>query len=114
MKVGIDPHFSYANMLCDVAWSRNQGNGIILLPALPSATTPAPKTDRAAAVERNAPGLPRAIINMLADQPFSSCGRCSAFRAKGDGTSGDCIARDFIVQARDPECPIFDPAPVPR
>lgn len=31
-KVGIDPHFSYANMLCDVAWSRAHGTTSFILP----------------------------------------------------------------------------------
>lgn len=32
VKVGIDPHFSYANMLCDVAWSRAHGTATFILP----------------------------------------------------------------------------------
>ncbi|ENW4943667.1 phage terminase large subunit family protein [Salmonella enterica] len=31
-KIGIDPHFSYANMLCDVAWSRAFGTSTFILP----------------------------------------------------------------------------------
>jgi hypothetical protein len=29
-KVGIDPHFAYANMLCDVAWSRAFGSSLMV------------------------------------------------------------------------------------
>ena len=32
VKVGIDPHTSYANMLCDVAWSRAHGTSTFILP----------------------------------------------------------------------------------
>ena len=32
IKVGIDPHFSYANMLCDVAYSRAHGTATFILP----------------------------------------------------------------------------------
>lgn len=31
-KIGIDPHFSYANLLCDVAWSRAHGTSTFILP----------------------------------------------------------------------------------
>ena len=32
VKVGIDPHTSYANMLCDVAWARAHGTSTFILP----------------------------------------------------------------------------------
>lgn len=31
-KIGIDPHFSYANLLCDVAWSRSHGTSTFIIP----------------------------------------------------------------------------------
>lgn len=31
-KIGIDPHFSYANLLCDVAWSRLHGTTTFIIP----------------------------------------------------------------------------------
>lgn len=36
VKVGIDPHTSYANMLCDVAWARAFGTATFILPDAPS------------------------------------------------------------------------------
>ena len=32
VKVGIDPHTSYANMLCDVAWARAHGTSMFVMP----------------------------------------------------------------------------------
>ena len=32
MKIDIDPHYSYANMLCDVAWARSYGTSMFILP----------------------------------------------------------------------------------
>jgi hypothetical protein len=34
-KIGIDLHFSYANLLCDVAWARAHGTNIFVIPEAP-------------------------------------------------------------------------------
>lgn len=99
-KVGIDPHFSYANMLCDVAWARNHGTGMFIMPQ---------KTNleelRAAAAERNMPGLPVEVVKMMAELPEGTCGRCSAF-PEGEARAL-CPERHLFVRAIDPGCPIF-------
>lgn len=101
-KVGIDPHFSFANMLCDVAWARKHGSGMMILPENPAM---APfKTPIAQSVERNMLGLPKAIVQMMDAAPDGTCGACSAFK------DGYCTERHFTVGKLDPGCPMFDPA----
>lgn len=31
LKFGIDPHFAFANLLCDVAYSRAHGKAVVVL-----------------------------------------------------------------------------------
>ena len=98
-KIGIDPHFSYANELCDVAWARAHGTSTFFLPQGP--TGEQEKRDRAA--EQGMPGLPTGVVAMLEDQPPPGdvCGRCIGYE------SGVCSERDITVQPRDPGCPFF-------
>ena len=104
LKVGLDPHFSFANMLCDVAWSRTNGMSTIMLPEndVKAATG---QTAQARALERDMPGLPPSVVQMLDDVPQGSCGRCSAFEA------GQCTARGLLVKAVDAGCDMFERAP---
>ena len=103
IKIGIDPHFSYANMLCDVAWARNYGTGSFMMPESKDQLA----TDMAKRVEENMPGLPKHIVALINQTPPGTCGRCSAFdKAKGAW----CSMRDLIVQPNDPACTIYDPA----
>jgi len=98
VKIGIDPHFSYANMLCDVAWARSHGTATFLIPdGGTSASELAAK-----AVERDMPGLPTAVVKMFDILPAGQvCGRCTSFK---DGT---CVDRAMIVQPKDPGCTLF-------
>lgn len=95
VKVGIDPHFSYAYMLLNVAWARSHGTTMFLtapeVPAGPSAVE---------AVERSMPGLPSAVVNMM-ELTGDVCGRCACF------DNGVCIDRGYLVQPTDPGCPLF-------
>lgn len=98
VKVGIDPHFSYANMLCDVAWARSHGTATFLIPT--AATTASEMAAKAA--ERDMPGLPTAVVQMFDTLPAGQvCGRCSSFK------DGHCQDRDMLVQARDAGCVLF-------
>lgn len=99
VKVGIDPHTSYANMLCDVAWARNHGTGMMILP---DAVSNEPSTAMAKKLA-SLPGIPSDVAAMVDDLPESVCGRCSAFNAE----NGACSARGFNVQPRDASCPIY-------
>lgn len=99
-KVGIDPHFSYANQLCDVAWSRAHGTASFIMPQ--GATTHQER--RAIAVEREMPGLPTNVVAMIHDLPPSGvCGRCHAF----DPGTRRCSERNLIVAPADLGCELY-------
>ena len=95
VKVGIDPHFSYAFMLLNVAWARSHGTTMFL--TAPDAPT---RSDVVETVERAMPGLPSAVINMM-ELSGEVCGRCVCFE------DGVCSDRGYLVQATDPGCPLF-------
>lgn len=99
VKVGIDPHTSYANMLCDVAWARAHGTGMIILPDAPS---PGPATEKGRQLADAMPGLPSEVVKTMESLPSGVCGRCSSY-----GEDGTCRARFFTVQDTDPACPMF-------
>ena len=103
VKVGIDPHTSYANMLCDVAWARAYGTGTMILPD--AAATGAP-TATAKRIEASMPGLPKAIVAMMDDLPPGTCGRCSSCPTEGPQVR-PCSARGFAVNIKDASCPLF-------
>lgn len=101
VKVGIDPHTSYANMLCDVAWARAYGTSQFILP---KAEKPEGTEKLQAAVEARMPGLPKQVVELVEAIPKGEiCGRCTAFNQK----TGMCNERQLIVSARDPGCPLF-------
>lgn len=98
VKVGIDPHFSYAYMLLNVAWARafgtsqflfmeDQSTSDVLERAGSAATSPVIQVIR----EHNA--------TLLGDV----CGGCISFE------EGMCLERDFRVRAEDVACPVFIP-----
>lgn len=101
-KIGIDPHFSYANMLCDVAWARAHGTGTFIIPD-------APEKSLGGRIPVNMPGLPREVVNMIDAHPPAgegTCGACDGYdREKGNF----CKERNISVQPRDPGCPFFLP-----
>lgn len=104
-KIGIDPHFSYANMLCDVAWSRAHGTSTFLMPEAGRPMDKAVKT----AESMNLHGMPAQVIASMEAPPAGRvCGNCSAYKAHEGKPTGDCMERGFIVAARDPGCPMFD------
>jgi hypothetical protein len=100
VKIGIDPHASYGNMLCDVAWARAHGTATFIL------SSPTEKSAIGARVniEKQMPGLPSQVLDWVEPLPAGEvCGRCSAYEAKGSW----CSERGFIVRPKDPGCPIF-------
>ena len=103
-KIGIDPHFSYANMLADVAWARAHGTSTFILPEVKAVKDTA--TERAERM--NMHGLPTHVAAAIVEHPPGrTCGNCSAY-PKGSGASAKCMERSLIVQARDPGCAMFD------
>lgn len=99
LKVGIDPHFSFANMLCDVAWSRVHGMGMMLIP--PGAAELAKERAAVDKIDKAMPGLPQHVKAMMQDAPAGTCGACEGFQ------EGRCVVRGLVVKATDPECPLY-------
>jgi hypothetical protein len=105
-KLGLDPHYSFAAMLCDVAYARSHGTTTFILPEAKNVTQE--QRDKAAAMDMH--GLPTGVIQMLEDLPAGVCGRCSAFPRDNEGqplAEGLCAARALIVGKGDPSCDIF-------
>jgi len=100
-KVGIDPHYSYANMLCDVAWARQHGTSSFILPP----TKEVPMSDGSAI--STVPALLQGVMEtILSTQPsLDVCGRCISF----DKDRSYCAENNFSVQAKDPGCVMFIP-----
>jgi len=101
VKVGIDPHTSYANMLCDVAWARAHGTGTFILPQAPEAAPhiAAGATHRAVTVGP----LGAKLAELMALPDGDVCGRCSAF----DPETSMCGEREVKVRATSPGCFMF-------
>lgn len=99
-KVGIDPHFSYANMLCDVAWARNHGTSSFFIPSVSTE-----EEQKVKDIEAKMPGLPSHVVGHLTSQPLKGevCGRCTGF----DPDTGRCRERDFSVEPTDAGCFLF-------
>lgn len=99
LKIGIDPHYSYANMLCDVAWARSYGTSTFILPQGGKELTVKQKE-----VQEAMPGLPEGVVRMIEDRPEGEvCGNCTAFNWE----TGLCEERRVTVRARDPGCVLF-------
>lgn len=103
-KIGIDPHFSYANMLCDVAWARSHGTSTFILPeAEKAAEQKGPDTTR---IDLKA--LPVAVQSKVQEVflPVAAPGTCSRCAAYMDGR---CTEHGFLVGASDPACDLYLP-----
>src|ERR1019366_2654422 len=93
VKVGLDPHTSYANMLCDVAWSRAHGTSSFILPTIDKPGSFVLKPE-------NIGVKPLAdVVHALREESLSGdvCGRCISFNRE---TSG-CEERGFTVRPKD-------------
>jgi hypothetical protein len=106
-KIGLDPHFSYANMLCDVALARAHGTSTFILPQQQNAS----RRVTAEAIERNLPGLPPAIAElMVGPSPDIICSRCISY-SQGDGDvsplSARCDYTGWTVAGSDVGCDMF-------
>lgn len=105
-KIKIDPHFSYANQLCDVAWSRAHGTASFIFPEGGGAHD----DKRLAAVAAEMPGLPTQITAMMDGLPAGEvCGRCTECPLGPDGPPDRffCEVRRFDTGAKDPGCQMF-------
>lgn len=96
VKVGIDPHTSYANMLADVAWARAFGTSTFIMPDVN------PAKDLVDVAKRV--GLPPAVAQIFEVLPEGEiCGRCSAFNKE----TSMCGERDILVRPLQPGCMLF-------
>lgn len=103
LKVGIDPHYSYANMLCDVAWARSHGTSTFILPGADKMNDkPAVKT--AVEAVREITEMARVPLKGL-EMPLSGevCGLCTEF----DSETGMCMDREMKTKASSPGCDVF-------
>ncbi len=103
-KIGVDPHHSYANMLCDVAMARVHGEVIIIWPDATDEVRPTP----------NSAGLPAPVLEMIAQvrQPQSGCAGCAHYALDEQGQPvrpvGLCALRNFTTKATAPVCDRFE------
>jgi hypothetical protein len=98
VKIGLDPHFSFANMLCDVGWARNHGMSSFILPEVPKLETPL-----ATRMERAMPGLPKPVLAMVDEHRYGTCGGCENY----DRPGRRCALRQLSVQADMISCSLF-------
>lgn len=97
VKIGIDPHMSYAFMLMNAAWARNHGTSMMILP----------QEDLAAdnTIAKDLPGLPDEIVRVVDTDGLTTdtCAGCLSF----DKERGWCNERKFLVRGIDPVCGLF-------
>ena len=102
-KIGVDPHHSYANMLCDVAWSRAHGTTLFILPN-EDKTAMTSKIDDARIMMDQVPlaHAQRVVEVMTATPVTGRCGTCAAFM------DGRCTEREVFTDAGQLACEIYE------
>lgn len=100
VKVGIDPHFSYAYMLLNVAWARAHGTATFILP---QSDAEAKAEALTIAVDRGLAGVPADVVYAMTLTPEGTCGRCAFF----DTESATCAERGFTTPARAAACDMY-------
>ena len=109
VKVGIDPHFSYANMLCDVAWSRAYGTATFILPEMDARSRPSEnRASQANAAVPESSQLSQLIEEATAER--NVCGNCAFYPMLADGPppSGHCPELAMTTDATALACDLFD------
>lgn len=107
VKVGIDPHTSYANMLCDVAWAKSHGTSVMMLPdAVKPGSAPGVPSGAAEKLAAKLPGIDPGVLAMVEDLPEGVCGRCASYEAI-DENKGTCASRGLNTGRREPSCPLY-------
>jgi len=95
VKVGIDPHTSYANMLCDVAWARAHGTDTFILPDAGDATS---SVAEPVAARMSTPTAK--LIEHLSQLVEETCGNC----VNRDPLTNACRELQATVRPADPGC----------
>lgn len=102
-KIGIDPHFSYANMLCDVAWSRAHGTTMVMIPPLVDTEVNNPVDDARVQFDKLPTAQARKVIEVLSTPAArGTCGSCAARMGL------HCTERGLSVAEADPACDIYE------
>lgn len=96
VKIGIDPHFSFAYMLMCAAWCRAYGTSTFILPTMND-----DKSTLAQSAEDA--GLSPQVSGLIHNYREGTCGKCANFDA------GHCTERGFLVKPEDPGCPLYIP-----
>jgi hypothetical protein len=99
VKVGIDPHFSYAYMLMNVAWARAHGTAMFLFPDEDKPNTAA--ANGGAVV--NSAVVDAIVQEQALVKEMGKCGGCANF----DPDHNWCLERELTVRAQDIACPFF-------
>lgn len=99
VKVGIDPHFSYAYMLMNVAWARAHGTTMFLF-------GDAGETKEVA--EMGGAKVTSPVIGAIQEEraaiaQMGTCGSCVSFNEE----EGTCVERSLRVKPDDVACPIY-------
>jgi hypothetical protein len=113
VKVGIDPHFSFANMLCDAAYARANGTATFILPDIPQAGPMAARPMFGNDVVADPDSQPVALLNEIRENAsLPKCRDCSHYPLLSDGppAHAHCSEYGAKVSAKDPGCVLHSPA----
>jgi hypothetical protein len=103
-KIGIDPHFAFANMLCDVAWVRAYGTSRMLFSDPPDLEENPVLVKQSPMRQQIAEFYPE-LDALMSYRPSLTCGDCTHF----DRPRGRCILRRYTVKAEDTQCDFLVP-----
>lgn len=113
-KIKIDPHFSYANQLCDVAWARAHGTASFIFPDQERSQGSTALSHRGPDQRREV--MPAAMENLIqaiheaSAQP--KCAACDQYPFGDDAgppAQAPCALRGVQTGARHPGCDFFEP-----
>ena len=100
-KIGIDPHFSYANLLCDVAWARSHGTSTFILPD----AQPNVKIERLSPLDIGVDAKLVSYVEEVTSVQYRGdvCGRCVNY----DPETRSCFEINMLVKPEDIGCSGF-------
>jgi hypothetical protein len=103
-KISIDPHFAFANMLCDVAWVRAYGTSRMLFAdPVDAGEDPSPK--RRSPMRQQIADLYPELDFIMNHSPGLTCGDCEHFNRD----RSHCTYRNLGVEAKQVQCDFLIP-----